>query len=151
MRWIPLLLLLLGCLKPTLVQAPTPLPVAVWTVQNQGVPEPAPTPLSQQIFAEVERRGLRAEEGTLPATDAQASLTVESTARFSSQINGRYRWTVAVTATLAPPDGSPMTRSFTVPVHLVYYHDKEAEALVEATPLIARQVGDLLDTWIRSL
>jgi hypothetical protein len=107
--------------------------------------------LTQQVIAEVEKRGLL--PGGEPATGDpnQASLSVESSARFSSQINGRYRWTVAVTATLTPTGEPPLIRTFTVPVHLVYYHDKEREALAEAAPLIARQVGDLLDAWVRSL
>lgn len=81
---------------------------------------------------------------------APVVLLIESTVRFSSQINGRYRWTVDVEATLGHPDGpEPLaTRSFTVPVALVYYHEREAEALAEASPVIARQVGALLDGWI---
>lgn len=80
----------------------------------------------------------------------EAVLLVESEARFSSQINGRYRWTVAVTATMgtAGSELAPLEDSFDVPVHLVRYNEREAEALIEAAPVIARRVGQLASDWI---
>jgi len=165
MRWIPLLLVV-ACLKSTVAQAPRPIPMDVIATLNLEHAEPAPSAVAERLAAEIARRGLvptavdgdpsdpgpdgAPDEGT-DANSGRASLRVESTARFSSQINGRYRWTVSVTATVAPVEGLPTARSFTVPVHLVYYHDKETEALVEAAPLIARQVGELLDDWISAL
>jgi len=150
MRWLPLLLMLVACLKPSVLQAPQPTPVEWVALLDQGTPEPAPVALQEKLEVEISKRGLVPQEVAAPTGDLP-SLVVESSARFSSQINGRYRWTVAVTATITPTEGPPSTRSFTVPVHLVYYHDKEVEALSEAAPLIARQVGDLLDAWIRTL
>ena len=151
MRLLPLLLLA-GCLKPTMLQAPTPVSVEIVAILDQGTPVAAPPALADRLAQELTKRNLTPQkvEGLAVSGD-KAFLIVESSARFSSQINGRYRWTVTVNAIVSPAEGQASTKEFTVPVHLVYYKDKEPEAVAEAAPLIARQVGALLDDWIRSL
>lgn len=72
-------------------------------------------------------------------------LLVETEAAYYSLISGRYRWTVGVRLTLAP-DG--LTQTFDVPVFLQFQHEREADALAAATPVIARRVGELVDAWI---
>jgi len=143
---------LTACLKANLAQAPSPIPVEVVAILDQGEPAVAPPALADRLADELTKRNLVPEkiEG-LAVSGSKAFLIVESSARFSSQINGRYRWTVSVNAIVSPAEGEASTKDFTVPVHLVHYHDKEAEALAEAAPLISRQVGQLLDDWIRAL
>ncbi len=151
MRWMPLLLLV-ACLKPTVAQAPSPIPVEVVAIMDQGERQIAPAALADRLADELSKRSLVPEKiDGIAVTGGKAFLIVESSARFSSQINGRYRWTVSVLAIVSPAEGEASTQDFTVPVHLVHYHDKEEEALAEAAPLIARQVGRLIDDWIGSL
>lgn len=72
-------------------------------------------------------------------------LLVETEAAYYSILSGRYRWTVEVTLTLAP---AGLTEQFEVPVFLEFQHQREADALAAATPVIARHVGDLVDAWL---
>jgi len=86
-------------------------------------------------------------------SDAPLLVLVEAEALYYSQIEGRNRWTVNVTATVADPDvpQSGLTSSFEVPVILQFVHEKEPRALEEAAPIIARQVGHLLDQYLGAL
>ena len=81
------------------------------------------------------------------ATDADLVLVVEAFARYGSQLNGRYRWTVQVVASVAPGDKpeDAVTSEFNVPVFLQFHHEQEPEAVSAAAPVIERQVGHLLD------
>lgn len=92
-----------------------------------------------------ERRTTEARRAAL-ADSATPTLLVECAPRFSAQVNGRYRWSVEVELSLAELP----TRSLTVPVHLLYAHEDEDEAAAEAAPVVARQVGRLLDDWLVS-
>lgn len=172
MRWLPLLLVM-GCVKAGPVQRAAE-PVSVGTVVVlASVDDPAvqlgPERVTERLQRELTARNLlpvaltpdleaftsarttsRRLELLEEEHDVPLLLLVESTARFSSQINGRYRWTVDVTTTLSPADHpeEALQEAFTVPVALVYYHEREAEALAEAAAPVAAQVGRLLDTWI---
>ncbi len=77
-----------------------------------------------------------------------AILLVETEPSYYSEMNGQYRWTVGVTLSLVEGDGPPVEAEFDVPVFLAYHHEREAEAVTAATPVVARRVGQLLDTWI---
>jgi hypothetical protein len=44
--------------------------------------------------------------------------------------------------------GAPAARSFDVPVFLQYHHEREADAVDAAAPIVARKVGELLDGWL---
>ena len=86
-------------------------------------------------------------EHVTSGTSAPLVLVVETFARYGSQLNGRYRWTVQVVASLAPGDApqEAVQSEFSVPVFLEYHHQKEAEAVLSAAPVIERQVGHLVD------
>lgn len=169
MRIVPVLLALAGCLKPAAVpQAPTPVPVAVVAVlESFERPEVAPAPdEALTAFADQVRRRnlepvapdpagwvepfatLRVTEGRLARLGPPPVVLIEAAPRFSAQVNGRYRWTVETRVSLATADGDPTVRTFEVPVLLIYAHETEAQALVEASPVVAREVGRLLDGWI---
>jgi hypothetical protein len=162
MRTVPLLLLAACLSHQPPVRAPEPVPLGVALVLESfdhpevtGAPEsvverlaeeatsrnlvPSPLPVDPE-FARI-----RSTEGRLARLGDGPHLLLEFAPRFSAQVNGRYRWTVDVTATVDPPRA---TREFTVPVHLLYAHQKEEDALVEASPVIAREVGELLDEWV---
>lgn len=72
-------------------------------------------------------------------------LLVETEVAYYSLLSGRYRWTVDVTLTLSP---AGLTDTFEVPVFLEFQHEREAEALAAATPVITRHVDDLVDDWL---
>jgi hypothetical protein len=158
---------LAGCPpKNGLVTAATPTPVDFASVLESAVDgevESDDTALNA-IQRELERRNLtpvvreisgphRARLDLLAEGASGMVLLVESTTRFSSQMNGRYRWTVDVHARLAEPDalGRPLEARFTVPVHLLFAHEAENDALIAATPSIANRVGNLLDEWLRAV
>ena len=84
------------------------------------------------------------------ADGAQYLLLVETTATYTTQIEGRFRWTVDVTATIAPTDDptAGATKTFRVPVFLQFAHEKERAAVAEAAVVIERQVARHLDQWL---
>ena len=173
MRIVLLFLALAGCIKTAAVQqAAQPAPVALTTVLEstespglQSIPDGVSSRLSEQVRA----RGLvpQSVDGATTtgnstdtrltwlaesASGAQVLMLIETEARFSVQVNGRYRWNVDATLTLAHADGSadPQTSTVSAPVALVYAHQDEEDALLEASPLIARRLGIMLDAWIAS-
>ncbi len=81
-------------------------------------------------------------------SDSDPVLLVETSARFSTELQGRWRWTVSVIATLDTADEDPVTEVFEVPVFLDRYQDREAEALAASMSSVSRQVGHLLDRWL---
>jgi hypothetical protein len=173
-----LALTLSGCMpKATVVQAPAPLDVAVVAAlepledaQVQAVPAPVEAALQALLIA----RNLRPQaleqeqwEGAFTkgrttrfrvahaalASDADLVLVVEAFARYGSQLGGRYRWTVQVTASVAEvarPEEA-VTRSFEVPVFLEHHHEREPEAVQAAVGVIERQVGLLVDQVLGGL
>ncbi len=171
MRFAPLLLLA-ACLTPKPpAQAPTREPVLVATVLESFDEEAlgeVPSDALDRVTKELEARNLepvpadagalseftsvRSTDGRVEALVGQVPvvLLVEAAPRFSAQVNGRYRWSVETTVTLQPGT-DPLARktdSFSVPVHLVYSHEEEPQALSEASPVVARHVARILDEWI---
>ena len=169
-----MLLFLVACLKPADVpQAATPASVVTATVvESFDAPEVTgpPDDVLERISAAVAARNLEpvvadaaswadafqarrttaARLEVLSDRGGEAVLLVELAPRFSGQVNGRYRWTVESTITLAPvahPEAT-LARELDVPVHLLYAHQREAEAASEAAPVVAREVGALLDAWV---
>lgn len=81
------------------------------------------------------------------ANGASALLVlVEAKATFYSQLRGQNRWVVNVEATAVSPKSpeNALVRRFDVPVFLNYTHQREAEALVSAGPMISRRVERLV-------
>ena len=70
-------------------------------------------------------------------------VLVETEAAFYAQVAGRYRWTVTAHVTVASNEAGdePLSREVEVPVFLVYDHQREADALAEASVMLARKVG----------
>ena len=100
---------------------------------------------------ELGRHGTLDRRVALLADDgAEVLLLVETRARFSVQVNGRYRWNVEADLSLVTDGntGTASTRSVRVPVALIYSHQGASDALVDAAPLIARQLAGLVDEWI---
>jgi hypothetical protein len=167
-------LLLSACLaKKPAVSAPNPTPTAwaaVFSPAESDAPlsdfPPSTTRVLQALLTE---RGLilapspdpirLGSRPTLPQrlesmveTSAGAKLLVllEADARFSAQLEGRMRWNVHIrvtVATAAQPEAAQVAE-FDVPVFLQFLHEGELRALEEATPLIARRLGPLLDEAI---
>lgn len=85
----------------------------------------------------------------LAAEPSGAALLVmmETEAVFYAQIEGRNRWTVRVRLSIAPQDAlqQAVVEEFEVPVFLQFLHEKEARAVEEAGPLIARRLAAALD------
>lgn len=162
------LLALSACLKPSApLRAGTETPVRVAVIlesYDEPAVGPAPDAVRERVAETLTERNIgpvpidpsatasfaqvRSTEArrTALGTDQGPVLLLECAPRFSAQVNGRYRWTVDVRATIGPDHAD--ARQFTVPVHLLYAHEQEEEALVEAAPLIARELGRLLDDWL---
>lgn len=162
-----LILSLLGCLgghAPVRAVAPTPIDVVpvLGNLESAAVAD-APERFDEALLDALASRNLQptllAPERYVEAfatrrdttrrlevvAGPDALLLVETDAAFYSQISGRYRWTVSVTLTLAP---AGLTETFEVPVFLQFHHEREAEALAAATPVIVRRAGDLVDGWL---
>jgi fructose-specific component phosphotransferase system IIB-like protein len=175
----PLFLLLSGCLsKHQPVQAPRSTTVAVASAlavldstEVQAVPDALaegiaqlcsernlqPTALAPAAytgeFASKRTSQHRLEHVAAQAGGAELLLLVETTVAYYSQMNGRYRWTVEVDATISPADdlSQAFAARFSVPVFLEHYHEKEAAALEAAAPLLERRLGALLDAYLGGL
>jgi hypothetical protein len=84
-------------------------------------------------------------------TNEDLVLLVETEARWYSQIAGRFRWTVSVDLSLGEV-GAPeesVHQHFEVPVALLFDHQREADAINEATSVIQRRLGELMDLWLQ--
>lgn len=175
MRWFLLASLALGgCMKPTAVpQASEPAAVTVAALlETDEAPGAAEVPdaLSQRLAEVLSERNLQPRVASLdPHLDelgkhgalerrvallaedgTEVLLLVETRARFSVQVNGRYRWNVEADLSLVTDGntGTANTRAVRVPVALIYSHQDASDALVDAAPLIARQLAGLVDEWI---
>ncbi len=84
------------------------------------------------------------------ADGAPLLVLVEATAVYNTQMEGRFRWTVEVTASAARADdlAGGTSKTFKVPVFLQFVHDDADDALTEAGLVIERQVGRMLDGWL---
>jgi hypothetical protein len=173
-------LLLVGCMatKHQPVQAPGDLAVSaaacLATLDSTEV-QPVPEPLVRSLTGLLEERNLEA-HSVAPerfveafaskrtpqhrlallaevSTDTDLLLLVDTTVAYYSQMNGRYRWTVEVDATISPRSDLDQAFSahFQVPVFLEHYHEKEAAALEAAVPLLERRLGALLDAYLGGL
>ena len=76
-------------------------------------------------------------------------MLIETQAQFYAQLNGRFRWEVAVKMTLIDADGNMLHRIFTTPVFHQFHHEREIEALYAALPTIKRQLEGLIEDYIR--
>lgn len=89
----------------------------------------------------------------LANAEADLVLLVETRVRFYSQLNGRYRWTVAATVSLGRRDAiaEAATSETSIAVFLDYDHQREPEALAAAGPRIADEVARLADELVPGL
>ncbi|MCB9795463.1 MAG: hypothetical protein H6741_22385 [Alphaproteobacteria bacterium] len=173
-RWLLLGLLGLGACLPK-QDAPVVAPQAMEATMSavlqrldSGGLSTVPEELAERLDAQLTARNLTPKP---PAGDAVAAFSTRQTSpqrmawlaeqegpggllvlvatqvEFYSQMNGRWRWTVSVELTVAPSGdlGQAVSSSFTVPVFMQFHHQKEPEALVEASPVIERELGYLLD------
>lgn len=167
-----LILLSLACIKPTPPLATgADRPVAVVGVIDAAGATPAadtPDRFDAALLAEARVRKLApaltegadvlrtctdkrtTEQRTEALQGAAPTLLVETAPVFYSELNGQYRWSVGVKVTLAVAGHAVQSASFDVPVFLRYHHEREAEAVDAAAPVVARHVGELLDNWLRS-
>ncbi len=159
------LLWLMACLKaPTPLQAPEALPVTVAAVvdsYDDATTEPATDRVLKPLLEVVSAHGLvpaeapvaadaRSTEDRLAALGAEGVVVlVELAPRFSSQMTGRYRWTVDARVHLVAPGGEGGERTVEVPVFLYYAHEQEQAAAEAAVPVVAREVSALIEDWIR--
>ena len=73
--------------------------------------------------------------------DQRPLLLIETHAQFFSQLNGRFRWTVAVQLQLTAGSGAPFVQQFSVPIFHQFHHEREAEAVAAAQEVILRHVS----------
>ncbi len=170
-------LALTGCIKAAPpVQAPQPWSVAVVTVleaAEQSLISGAPDTLTESLRLAADERSLTpivvepeswlatftakrtTEQRVASVADTAQTdllLVVETDARWYSQIAGRFRWTVDVDITFGRSEDASAAahQHFEVPVALLFDHQREAEAVAEATPIIERRANELMDTWLRA-
>lgn len=170
-------LLAAGCLpKAAPMTAATPLPVALAGVlagrseRLHGLPEG----LERRLVRALEARKLvpqvigmdtlRAPMGQRRGTPqrlvwlgehrkgADAIFLVELAAFYDTQIQGRMRWTVRGSLSIAHASEPALAlqRSIDTAVFLQFLHQAEAEAAAEAATTIERAAHRLLDDWLRA-
>ena len=174
-----MLWLMLGCLtRQDVVKAPQVTPTVVAPVMgyvDKRDVAAAPDGLTEAVLTELEKRNLpptvvgedrwaesfegrrttshRLEALADAAGSARLIVLVETEAAYFSQMNGRYRWTVDVVASVAPSDApdEALTHELSVPVFLDFYHQREPEAVAAGAAVIGRHVGTLLDAYLGGL
>jgi hypothetical protein len=159
-----------GCIKrvpPQHLPERTPMAaVLVVDPESKGSVEEAPDALAERLKESLESRNVVLERAPLSALGGQMisnerakalarstpqsfKLLVETRAIFFSQLDGRFRWTVAVrvTATRAS-DGASSMEEFTLPAALQFDHQKGAAAVEAVSDEIARRAALVVDTVI---
>lgn len=166
-----ILSMFLGCgARVAVIKAPTPMDISLAAARNNLDDRQVlalPDPLLERVSAQLTERNLtpslvplstiadtrltarRLE--VLSAGGAPLVLLVETEAMYTTQMEGRLRWTVNVTLSLDPADGEPTTSEFSVPVFLQFQHQDADDALLGAVPIIERHVGYLLDEYLSGL
>ena len=76
-------------------------------------------------------------------------ILFESTVTYQTQLQGRFRWEVAVKMTLIDDSGNTLHRNFTTPVFHQFHHEREIESLYASLPTIKRQMEGLIEDYIR--
>ena len=164
---LPLLpLLAMGCLKPTPAQTsaqqqPVRLVTALGSYEDQAVddlPDDVIDRIGQElssrkltpepvgVFAKAFglRRGIEERLGVLEeAGIAQPLLLVSCDPRYDTQVNGRFRWSVPCDVAIGSVSGH-----IDPAAHLVYYHQGEADAVLEVQTQVAREAARVLDQWL---
>ncbi len=84
------------------------------------------------------------------ADGAKLIVLIETEVERYSELSGRYRWVVHLRTSVAPADNpsAAISRQTDFPVFLEHHHEREAEALLAAAPLLRRELSRLLDDWI---
>lgn len=152
-----------ACLKPVPVpQAAQPTDVAViyaLGLYESGEVEAMPDHVQERVTEELEARNLVPATMPSPANFATVRepvarlatiqgarspvLLVSCDPRFDTQVNGRFRWSVPCDVAI----GS-VTGHIEPSAHLVYYHQGEADAVLEVQTQIAREAARVLDQWL---
>ena len=168
------LLLAGGCLpRAAPIQAPTPTPVIVAAVRDNldsrevsAIPPELAARLTEQLSARQLQPELlslssvgepfsrkRTSSGRLDLLDERGDLLllVEAEAQFISQLGGRMRWRVDVRLSLDDDDMEPIVSEFSVPVFLLFLHQGPDDALLDAAPIIERNLSHLLDGYLAAL
>jgi hypothetical protein len=85
-------------------------------------------------------------------TQSDLILLIQTRTEYFSQLSGRYRWTVYAELSLANPDdlSRSIHRSVEIPVFMQFHHEQDSAVLEEASPTLARELGDMLEAWLRS-
>jgi len=157
------------------VKAPAPMDVAVVSLVAPASGDavlPAPDALSRRVAAQLSARDLSARPLAPEAFAAELGarrgsarrltwlveqaggapvvLLIETAAFPYSQIEGRNRWAVNVTITVARADSPEdvAVAELTVPVILQFLHEREARAVEEAATVIERRLARLLDEFL---
>jgi len=86
------------------------------------------------------------------AAGADAVMLVEVAAFYDTQIQGRLRWTVRATLSIAAVGAAEdaLRREVDTAVFLQFLHQREADAASEAGLTIERAASRLLDDWVRA-
>ncbi len=123
--------------------------VASALAERNLVAEPVPFERYRDAFARVrstQRRFELIEENT----SAPLVLLVETKPSYFSQSGGRYRWTVLARITGQPrkEGAQPASDTLSEAVVLMYDHEREPEAVREASRQIAKRTGGLFDEML---
>lgn len=127
-----------------------PAPPAVGEAASRALTERNLPPTVADTSGWTESRNSRTWLEQLDTNDSELLLLLETHAEFYSQLNGQYRWTVDVKATLASADDldSAMVEEFEVPVFLFLYNEREREAVEAASLTIERKVGGMVEQYL---
>ena len=100
-----------------------------------------------QMRGSLARLNLVAGDGEGALTTGSWVMLVETQAEYYAQLEGRFRWVVAVQVGLGRTGQLERAalHGFEVPVFLPFVHQKEAEAIEAAAPVIAHRLGQILD------
>lgn len=163
-RALLLMVLLAGCVPKVAQQKAASLtPVALgWALEadHSAKPLAAPEQLKDRVGQALAERNLSVNDvGSLEGSRLTAHrlealrqadpsgwvLLIEARTSFFSQLEGRYRWSVAVKLTASSKPGEQIEDTFTVPALMQFEHEREPQVLAAVARDIAQRAGTLLD------
>jgi hypothetical protein len=163
-----------GCLtKPPIARLSQRTSVALVLLRDDAMQKkthPLPAAIKDQLKAQFAVRNLYVQDDKRPLHEALAGsrdttrrraqllreqpkakhlLLVETQVSFYSQLNGRYKWDIDIKLSIGGRDRpEPMLeRQFKLSAFLPFDHQREDEALLSVSGLIARRTADLVDSY----
>ena len=145
-----MLLMALACIPKSDAPVDSVNIIGVTLVTEHSYPNDAADSLPEDVLEALEAELGKRSLDIRPRADLK--LLIQTRAEYFSQLSGRYRWVVHAELSLTEPDNlaGGIQRRIQIPVFVQFHHQRDAAVLQQASPALARELGDMLEDWIHS-